>query len=121
MEERVEVIDEILGQERSMEETLDHYWKVFTRRWQIALLVLAVTVLVMMVRDYRKVPVYRAGGTLMIEKEDANMLNLPGMYRGSSDWRNEYLNTQIQILQSRSLAREVVEDLNLIQRGTTAR
>ena len=115
MEERVEVVDEILGQDRSMEETMDHYWKVFTRRWQIALLVLAVTVLVMMVRDYRKVPVYRARGTLMIDKEDANMLNLPGMYRGSSDWRNEYLNTQIQILQSRSLAREVVEDLNLIQ------
>ena len=66
MDERVDVVDEILGEERSLEENLEHYWKVFRRRWKIAMLVLLVTVLVMMVPAYRKVPVYRAHGTLMI-------------------------------------------------------
>jgi len=115
MDERLEVIDEVLGEEQSLEETIDRYWKVFKRRWKIALLVMLATVLVMMVRSYRQVPVYRAGGTLMIEEDDVNQLMLPGSYRGYSSWRNEYLNTQIEILQSRSLAREVVEDLNLIK------
>ena len=115
MEERIEVIDEVLDQERSLDETLDHFWKVLRRRWKIVMLVLLVVVLVMMVGAYRQVPIYQAHGTLMIDRENANLLNLPGMYGGFNDWRNEYLNTQIQILQSRSLAREVVEDLNLIK------
>jgi len=115
MNDRIEVMEEIMGQERSLEETIDHYWKVFKRRWKIAVLVLLLTVLVMMLRSYRQAPVYSAHGTLMIEEDNANMLMLPGVYRGYSSWRNEYLNTQIEILRSRSLAREVVEDLNLIK------
>jgi capsular exopolysaccharide synthesis family protein len=115
MEERIDVIEEVIGQERTLEDILDHYWKVFKRRWKIALLVMLVTVLVMMVRSYRQVPVFSAHGTLMIDEDNANLLMLPGAYRGYSSWRNEYLNTQIEILKSNSLAREVVEDLNLIK------
>ncbi len=115
MEERIDVIEEVAEQERSLEENLDHYWKVFKRRWKIALLVLLITVLVMLVPAYRKIPFYRAHGTVLIDNENTNLLMLPGSYGGFSSWRNEYLNTQIEILKSNSLAREVVEDLNLIK------
>ena len=115
MEDRIEVIEDIQEQERSLEENLDHYWKVFRRRWKIALLVLLITVLVMLIPAYRQTPVFRANGTLMIEEQNANLLMFPGQYGGYGSWRNEYLNTQIEILKSNSLAREVVEDLNLIK------
>lgn len=95
-------------------ETIEEYWKIIKRRWPLAVLIILVVVGVRMFQAYRQVPVYLAKGTIMIEQENQNILNLRYM-PAYSDWRNEYLNTQLRILTSRSLAKNVVEDLRLLE------
>jgi len=104
---------------KSLEESLEDIWGLLRRRWPILLLVVMLVVGFRMYQVYKKKPLFVAKGTLLIEQE-MNFLNLPGMYPyGGSDWRNEYLNTQIKILRSRSLARSVIADLRLLDETAT--
>ena len=102
--------------EKPIGETIEQYWNVFKRRWPIVLIITLVVVGFRMFQAYRQTPVYMANGTLMIEQENQNILNLRYM-PSSSDWRNEYLNTQIFVLRSRSLVQNVIEDLRLLDKA----
>jgi len=105
----VDVLDE-----KPLGETIEQYWHIFKRRWPIVVLITLMVVGFRMFQVYRQTPFYVAKGTLMIEKENQNMLSLRYM-PSYNDWRNEYLNTQLRILRSRSLGKKVIEELRLLE------
>ncbi len=88
---------------------IEKYWRIIKPKlhWPIALAL--IFTLAVFVRNSMKTPMYMASGLLMIEPEK-DIINLTGNY-GYSDYRNEYFNTQLRILQSRSLAKTVYEEI----------
>jgi len=102
------------GEVKSLEQTVEDIWKIIKRRWPILLLVVLLVVGFKMFQAYKQKPLYMARGMLMIDQENRNILSLRGFTYGQSNWRNEYLNTQLIILKSRSLAQDVIEDLRLL-------
>ena len=87
-------------------------WDLVRRQYKLILSVAGAVLLVALVRVQMQTPLYKAHGTLLIEKEGRGQLNLLNQwYAYDNDWNNEYLNTQIRVLTSRSLARKVVDEL----------
>jgi capsular exopolysaccharide synthesis family protein len=91
------------------------YWRVVVkRRWTIFTLILAVLI-VTAVATWNATPMYRATIKLQIDPEQTNVLPFkeameqPGMYAFSQ----EYLQTQIRVLASKTLADRVINVLNL--------
>ena len=84
-------------------------------KWKIATFSAGVTVIAALV-ILRLPSIYEAKATLYIKKENATPVSsnaAPGMDMGA----REYLKTQFGILQSESLAFEVIETLNLASIG----
>ncbi len=113
MNEVVDINDGLFQEEKTLEE----YWNIIKRRWHLIVLVILIFVAVAMFREYQKIPLYRASGTLLIERENRNLQMFNTAFSFSEGWRNEYLNTQVRILTSRRLAREVAEELQLMQKN----
>ncbi len=87
-------------------------WRTLWRRkWSILTLVLvlmmAATLMVLSIT-----PTYRAGATLLIEQKRANVVSIEQVY-GLEAESSEYLQTQFELLKSRSLAERVVRQLDL--------
>lgn len=84
---------------------------IWRRKWSIVtltLIVMMVSVLVVM----SLTPIYRAASTLLIEQKQAKVVSIEQVY-GLEGNGNEYLQTQFELLKSRSLAERVVRELNL--------
>src|SRR5664280_77846 len=61
---------------------------------------------------YRQTPIYRATATIQVDADTAKVLNINDVL--NSDARDEeYLNTQMKIVQSRTLCEQVVQALGL--------
>ncbi|HOW45941.1 MAG TPA: polysaccharide biosynthesis tyrosine autokinase [Candidatus Aminicenantes bacterium] len=88
------------------------YWDLIKKQYRLVLFVAGIVLLAALVRVNLQTPFYRAQGILLIEKEGRSQMNLLNQYYAyDNDWMNEYLNTQIRVLTSRSLARKVIEEL----------
>lgn len=88
------------------------YWRVLvTRRWTIASILLT-SMVVTFIWTLKQTPIYQAGATIEIDRENSDALPFKDSYetRTSND---DMLRTQYEILHSRTLARKVVEDLHL--------
>ncbi|MFC2171775.1 GumC family protein [Acidobacteriota bacterium] len=85
------------------------------KRIWIVLTVLIVVVTAVTLRTFLIDPVYESSTLLLIEKEDPNILNFEEVISLDTQGRDFY-NTQYRILQSRSLIRSVIEDLNLMNK-----
>ena len=91
------------------------YWRVIVkRRWIIFSFTLAVLV-VTAITTWKATPMYRATIKLQIDPEQQNVLPFkdaiePGLGYSQSQ---EYLQTQFNVLQSKSLAERVIKALNL--------
>lgn len=87
-------------------------WDLVRSQYRLILFVAGAVLLAALVRVQMQTPLFKARGTLLIEKEGRGQLNLLNQwYAYDNDWNNEYLNTQIRVLTSRSLARKVIEEL----------
>lgn len=84
---------------------------VWRRKWSIVSLVLVVIMLSALV-VLSITPVFRAAATLLIEQKAAKVVSIEQVY-GLEGTGNEYLQTQFELLKSRSLAERVVRELNL--------
>jgi succinoglycan biosynthesis transport protein ExoP len=84
---------------------------VWHRKWSIITLVLVVT-MVTILAVFAVTPVYRAVATLLIEQKAAKVVSIEQVY-GLDGTSSEYLQTQFELLKSRSLAERVVRQLNL--------
>jgi len=96
---------------------LDEYWEVIKRRKNLLVYFSLSAVVVIMVWAFMKTPVFEAKGTLMIEKDQRNVLMFADSYALQTGARDEDLVTQVKILKSRSLAKDVIEEMKLLEGG----
>ena len=91
------------------------YLHLLLRRRNVALAVFAAVVALATLRTLLTKPVYEGTAQLLIEKNDPNVLNFKGVTEEKGGWGiDDYYQTQYKLLQSRSLARRVIEHLNLL-------
>ncbi len=94
------------------EQQLREYWRIlFKRRWTVLTIVLVLTTLVT-IATFRMTPIYQAMAKVEIEAEQPDMQSLNEMFRY---WPTDeyFLQTQIKVLQSDTLALKTIEDLQL--------
>jgi len=83
---------------------------IFRRRWTVISITLIAAALSLIVSFVTR-PVYKARGTVMIEKEP-NILSFEDIFQVET-FRDDYFQTQYKLLQSRSLAERTIEQLKL--------
>jgi len=98
-------------------------WELIKKRRMIIYYFAGFVMLAALIRVQLQTPLFIAEGTLLIEKEGRSQMNLLNQYYTyDNDWTNEYLNTQIRVLTSRSLAKKVIAEMDRlpeIERGQT--
>jgi capsular exopolysaccharide synthesis family protein len=93
-----------------------HLWDyvhVLLRRRRAALAVFSAIVALATLRALLTRPVYEGTAQILIERSDPNVLNFKQVAQEDSS-RDDYYQTQYKLLQSRSLARRVIEQLDLL-------
>lgn len=94
---------------------LIEYWRVLLkRRWTVCSILLLVVVTVM-VGTLKQRPVYRAKAVMQIDKESQNILSFQEFVAEVNPYDNSYLETAYKVLQSRTMARRVIDKLHLEQ------
>ena len=92
---------------------LDYLRVVYRRRW-VALPVFLVVFVVGAVNALRQTPVYQARAQLLIQKDAPNVARLDQVFENQSGWfDSDFYQTQLRILQSRTLARRTVDAMKL--------
>jgi len=88
-----------------------HLLVLWERRW-IFLTVFVVAVISTLFWLYKQVPIYRATAKILCEAETMKILNIQDV--ATTDTRDfQYINTQVKMLQSRPLAEQAAQSLNL--------
>lgn len=90
---------------------IEKYWRIIKPRLHILLIITLFVTAAAYIKLSTVTPIYEATGLLMIEPEYKNVImfdNRPYI----SGFRNEYFNTQIRILQSRSLGKKIREEFH---------
>ena len=85
-------------------------WELIKKRRMLIYYFAGFVLLAALIRVQLQTPMFMARGTLLIEKENRNQM-FNNQYYYENDWANEYLNTQIRVLTSRSLAKKVINEL----------
>ncbi len=89
------------------------YWRVIVvRRWTV-LAILATALAVALIFTLRQTPMYDATITLQIERETPSVLNIKDFYQTDDPYIDYTLQSYYKILSSRSLARRVIEELQV--------
>jgi polysaccharide biosynthesis transport protein len=100
---------------RPEESHLWDYVHVLLHRRRMVLAVFLAIAGIAALKSFLTRPVYEATAQLLIERDDPNVLNFKGVTEEKSGWGiDDYYQTQYKLLQSKSLARRVVEQLNLL-------
>src|SRR5687768_17903638 len=89
---------------------LRDYWHAFLRRRWLAFAVFALVVAAAVARVVLVPPLYEATSKILIEREAPDVLAFDKNARVNDAWEDDY-QTQHRLLQSRLLARKVVERL----------
>ncbi|MFK5894212.1 MAG: polysaccharide biosynthesis tyrosine autokinase [Pseudomonadota bacterium] len=97
------------------EETFDHKgYFIAIRRHLFGIVLFTVLLSALAAYLLQFIPdVYKADVSIFIETKESNVVSIEGMYQIDMS-ENEYFNTQISILKSRSLAEQVFQQLQLI-------
>jgi succinoglycan biosynthesis transport protein ExoP len=90
---------------------LDYVKVIYKRRW-IVVTTFTVVLLSVMVYTFTATPIYEAHVQILIEKENANVVNFKEAYE-QNQIADDYYQTQYKILQSRALARRTLDTLKL--------
>ena len=97
------------------------YWRTLLKRKWIIVSVTAVLLGVSAIISFSTTPLFEAQATVLIEDPGTGMLTIQDLLNSNSglnnDWQGMYFNTQLHILQSRSLAERVAKKLNLADRA----
>lgn len=92
------------------------YLSLLRRRRDIILAFFITTVAIVTLGVLIMKPVYRASATLLVDLESPNMLTTSGAVElGAPSYNSyyDYLQTQMEIMTTRSIARQVIDDLHL--------
>lgn len=90
------------------------YWQLLVKRRWLILGVLSTAVAIALLQTLFTTPIYRATTVIEIEKDNIQVIDVRGMQQASVDYSPGENQTQFGLLNSRSLAERVVEDLNLV-------
>jgi len=91
---------------------LRDYWKViWKRRWTVLALFLIVLI-TMAVVTFTTKPIYRGTTSIQINKEYPQMMDIKEIFSFNM-WDSDYYQTQYKILESRTLAKRVIQALKL--------
>ncbi|MGC1106895.1 MAG: GumC family protein [Candidatus Acidiferrales bacterium] len=89
-------------------------WRIIRkRRWSVISALMTVFIVVV-VGTFKQEPVYQAKGLLEIEQESPNIVTVQELFQIESV-TDDYVETQYKILQSDTLARDVIRQLHLGQ------
>ena len=89
------------------------YWRMLVkRRWLIVGIVIAV-VAIALIRTLLTPPTFRATVVMQIDTESVQVMQVQGITPMQGGWDPDFNQTQYELLQSRSLAERVAEDLRL--------
>ncbi len=89
-----------------------HYFLMILEHKWVALFSFLTVLAINLIYTYHQTPVYRATAALEVAAETMKVLNIQDVL--STDTRDEqYINTQIKIMQSRTLCEQVVQTLQL--------
>ncbi len=92
---------------------MDYIRVLYKRRWIVVPVFLIVAV-VGATNTLRQTPIYQGRVQLLIEKDSPNVARLDQMFQSQDGWYNDdFYQTQFRILQSRSLAKKTIDNLNL--------
>ncbi|MFT7497022.1 MAG: succinoglycan biosynthesis transport protein ExoP, partial [Urechidicola sp.] len=96
------------------EEVIDlrEYWNVIRRHLKSILAMMFVAMVLATLVAFSMKPIYESTATLLIETEAKKILSIEEVYSGGQQSR-EYLNTQFEVIKSKSLTRKVIDKLNL--------
>jgi capsular exopolysaccharide synthesis family protein len=104
--------------EQRKEIDLMEYWRIIVKRKWVAITFAGAVVLFVALFTFLATPRYESNVTLLIEEGTSKMLSIEEAFgyqpRVFQDLR--FFNTQINLLQSKSLAERVVKELNLLSR-----
>jgi len=90
------------------------YLRVVFRYWRMVAAVFAVVFGLAALKSFTTRPVYKAEAQILIERENPSVLTFKGVADvNERGWADDYYQTQYKLLQSRSLARRVIEELRL--------
>lgn len=99
------------GKTLDQELHLDRYWNIIRPRLSVLVACLALAIGGGALKILTSTPMYRASGIIMIAPESEGAIAFNERYSVQRP-DMEYFNTQVRILQSRTLARRVLEELN---------
>lgn len=91
------------------------YWRILVKRRWLVLSVLAGVVALALLATLMATPIYRATTVMQLEKEGAQIVKIEGIQPGGEGWDPEFLQTQYELIRSRSLAERVANELDLDQ------
>jgi capsular exopolysaccharide synthesis family protein len=110
------ILEAVYRGDGAVEESLhlQDYWNVLRRRRGLVFAVLALVLGVAAARLAISRPVYEAAAQILIERQLPSVFDFEKNPRATEAWEDFY-QTQYRLLQSRLLARKVVERLHLLQ------
>lgn len=91
---------------------LREYWNVIRRHLKSIVAITFIAMVLATLVVFSMKPIYQSTATLLIETESKKILSIEEVYSGGQQSR-EYLNTQFEVIKSKSLARKVINELNL--------
>ncbi|MEZ5351297.1 MAG: polysaccharide biosynthesis tyrosine autokinase [Bryobacteraceae bacterium] len=92
---------------------LSHYlWVLRRHRWRIAALVMAATLLTLIV-SYRLTPIYESTATIDVDRKMPTLILGQEAMQATNNDADQFLATQIRLIQSDSVLRPVAEKYNL--------
>jgi len=91
------------------------YWRVLRKRRWTVIMFLVLVVVTVMIGTLKQRPMYHAAVVLQIDKENPNIFSFKEFVAEVDPWDESYLETAYQILQSRTLARRIIDKLQLDQ------
>ena len=89
------------------------YWHILLKRRWLILGIVGVSVALALVATLMATPMYRATTVMRLDSADQQILPMTGNSMAGINWDPEFLTTQYALLQSRTLAERVADDLNL--------
>lgn len=92
---------------------LREYWQILVKRRLVIAAVVAGAIALALLLTVLMRPIYSATATIQIDREAANIVNLEGVEPSEMQSGADFMQTQYGLLQSRSLAERVVDNLGL--------
>ncbi|MFQ6070957.1 MAG: GumC family protein [Candidatus Aminicenantales bacterium] len=95
------------------------YWRIILKRKWVGISFASLVVILAALMTFTTTPLYKASANIIIEEQGSNMLSIQEMFSSSYpryDYMNQYFNTQLRVLKSRTLAERVARRMDLGRR-----